>query len=358
MRKKSSSSLDNNKSIQNKTITPVNSKKDVVKSSAAIHSSNSISLLERKVWNCLLSNAYEKLVNVEVHKISIRELADLLNYSSNNYDYLKETLERLISTVVSWNILNKQKEEWSATSLLASAAIKDATIYYSYSPFLREKLYNPTMYARINFSLQNKFSSKYALALYELCVDYFDVKRSQGETPYISLEKFRELMGVDKSEYTEFKRLSKRVIYDPIEEIISLSDFTIEPQFRRNGRKIDALKFIIKIKDSERSPQISKILPAPLLQKRDIQSESILENIPDDYSEELDSRYFMMNEEEREQIENKAMESMPAFTKTYLKSDSVKDMSAKKALEPTYYKKINELIEEYYSEKNGSRNNG
>lgn len=350
MGKKSSFSQDKTKSIQPQTTTTISVKKDVVKSSAAIHSSNSISLLERKVWNCLLANAYDKLINSEVHKISIKELADLLNYSSNNYDYLKETLERLISTVVSWNILSKQKEEWSATSLLASATIKDRTIYYSYSPFLREKLYNPTMYARINFSLQNKFSSKYALALYELCADYYDAKRLQGETPYIPLDKFRELMGVNRNEYVEFKRLSKRVIYDPIEEITSLSDFTIQPLFKREGRKIEALKFIIKTKEIIKSHNITKILPAPLLQKNDVTIELFQPNSLDN-SELLDSRFYMLDEEERKEIERKAIESMPIFSQNYLKSNNSKDMNAKKALEPTYYKKVNELIENYYSDK-------
>jgi hypothetical protein len=37
---------------------------------------------------------------------------------------------------------------------------------------LKEKLYNPEMYARIKLSIQNKFTSKHTLALYELFIDY------------------------------------------------------------------------------------------------------------------------------------------------------------------------------------------
>ena len=46
---------------------------------------------------------------------------------------------------------------------------------YAYGPSLREKLHNPRMYARLCLALQNRFSSKHALALWELFVDYLGV---------------------------------------------------------------------------------------------------------------------------------------------------------------------------------------
>ena len=50
-------------------------------------------------------------------------------------------------------------------TLLAQATIKRGVCTYAYSPELRRRLHNPTMYARISLSMRNKFGSKYAQAL-------------------------------------------------------------------------------------------------------------------------------------------------------------------------------------------------
>ena len=42
-------------------------KRDVIKSSAAIHIHNNITLLQRRVWNVLLFNAYNELEKKEEH---------------------------------------------------------------------------------------------------------------------------------------------------------------------------------------------------------------------------------------------------------------------------------------------------
>ena len=72
------------------------------------------------------------------------------------------------------DILDKDGEpNWGVTSMLSSAEIMKNTLYYSFSPSLKRKLYNPRYYAKIKLSIQNKFGSKYALALYEIFVDYY-----------------------------------------------------------------------------------------------------------------------------------------------------------------------------------------
>ena len=84
---------------------------------------------------------------------------------------------------------------------------------YSYGPTLRELLHNPQMYARISLSMQNKFESKHAQALWELCVDYLGAGRDYGETAYIAITTYRKLLGVAEGQYARFKDLS---LYEPI----------------------------------------------------------------------------------------------------------------------------------------------
>ena len=99
--------------------------------------------------------------------------------------------------------------EWGVSGLLAGATIENGLCVYAYSPMLRERLHNPNMYAKIRIKLQNQFESKYALALCELCLDYLDVSRGEGETPWIEIETIRELTGTKKTPTQGSKTLTE-----------------------------------------------------------------------------------------------------------------------------------------------------
>ena len=219
---------------------------EVIKASPAIQIQSKISLLQRRAWNVLLANAYSELQTSEIHGVSVVELAAKLGYNSNDLDYLKETLEALGACQVKWNLLNKdKKEKWGFANLLASAEIENGICTYAFSPHLRHQLYNPRIYAKLNLRLQNRFKSQYALVLWEVCFDYFDTDRDRGETPLIPLETFRELMGIEADEYQTFKALNQFVIKPAIKEINDLTDYLVEVEQKRFGRKIAELKFCI-----------------------------------------------------------------------------------------------------------------
>jgi len=222
-------------------------KTEVIKHSAAIQIQNSISLLQRRAWNILLANAYEELPTAEEHQISVTELTGVLGYTSRNDAHLREALIGLMTTVLEWNLIGKDSAQvWGATTLLAQIEIEDRTCTYSYSPILRRRLYNPKIYARISLSLQNKFDSKHALALWELCLDYLDESRNYGETPYIPLEQYRKLMGMSEDMYPLFKDLNKYVIKASIKEINDVTDFNVTVEYARNSRKVVAIKFRVR----------------------------------------------------------------------------------------------------------------
>jgi Initiator Replication protein len=222
-------------------------KKEVVKHSAAVQIQNNITLLQRRAWNVLLANAYDALPNEERHSINMKELVQALEFDSKNEDYLKEALRALIVCKVEWNVLNKDDQwEWGVTTLLAEASIKSGICTYAYGPTLRERLHNPQMYARISLSMQNKFESKHAQALWELCVDYLGTGREYGETAYIPIATYRKLLGVSEGQYARFKDLSFYVIKKPVEEINRVTDFHVTVAYKEEGRKVTAVKFKIR----------------------------------------------------------------------------------------------------------------
>ena len=218
----------------------------VIKASPAIQIQGKMTHLQRRAWNVLLANAYNELPEKEIHSVSMAELAAKLGFDSGNIVYLKETLEALVDFTVEWNILRKdKKQEWGIASLLAEARIVDGICYYEYSHSMRQRLHNPRIYSKLNLRLQNQFKSQYALILWEICFDYFDTDRGTGETPFIPLETFKELMGIEAGEYTIFKALNRNIIKPALKEINELTNYHVEVEQKRIGRKVAELKFRI-----------------------------------------------------------------------------------------------------------------
>ena len=223
---------------------------EVIKASPAIQIQSRISLLQRRAWNVLLANAYNELPDKDIYSVSIVELAAKLGFGKGNQEYLKGVLKSIVDCKVEWNILGKDKEEeWGVASLLAEVRIRDGICFYQFPHTLRLKLHNPRVYAKLNLRLQNQFRSRYALVLWEVCFDYFDTDRDQGETPFITIEVFKGLMGLEKDEYSVFKELNRNVIKPAINEINGLTNYHVEVDQKRKGRRIAELKFrITKLK--------------------------------------------------------------------------------------------------------------
>lgn len=225
-------------------------KQEIRKHIGAIHVNGKLSLLQRKLANVLLWNAYEKLLSEEKHRIRIRELAYLVGFDSNDLQVLKSALKGLAETPLEWNILHEDgEEEWGVASMLAQTVIRGGYCSYSYGPDLREKFYNPEIYARINIGIQRNITSGYALALYENCIRY----RNVGSTGWIDLGDVRRLFGVDKSlYYGTFKHLNNKIIKPSVDVINKTSDLLVSAHYQRKNRRVSDIKFIIK-----ENPQVS-----------------------------------------------------------------------------------------------------
>lgn len=253
-----------------------------------IHCENRLTLIQRKVCNILLFNAFDNINDQEIHIIQLKQLCSLVGYNSHDTKLIKDSIKTLISTVLEWNLLEDQKflneddypedlMAWNASSLLAGASIKNGTISYSYSPQIKPVLSSLDIYGRINLFVQSKFNSTYSLVLYENCVRFKNIK----QTAWFPLQLFRSLMGVTEDKYSSFKEFKRNVIAVAVNEINQKSDIYIEPQFRRAGRNITAIQFIISENDgyqpSFRKPRQVVIDSSP--QKES----SLLENLVSEF---------------------------------------------------------------------------
>jgi Initiator Replication protein len=243
-------------------------KQEVKKHVGAVHINNRLTLLQRKLANVLLLNAYDNLLTWEVHSIRLTTLCDMVGFESNDYRTLKEALQALASTVLEWNILDDRGErEWGVSSMLAQAVIRKGVCTYAYSTVLRGKLYNPEIYARINLSIQRKFSSGHTLALYENCTRF----RSVGTTGWIDVGTLRKLLGVANSHHYEvFKNFNREVLKRAVKEVNETSDILLSVEYRKERRTVVALRFSIRT-----NPQFSLILAPSKEQELHVASPSL-----------------------------------------------------------------------------------
>lgn len=222
----------------------------VKKNVAAIHVSGKLTLLQRKLSNVLLLNAYDTLLTQQRHQIDARTLALMIGYNSNDMDTLRDALRGLAETVAEWDMLDeKGRQEWGVSALLSYAKLKAGVCEYAYSPALAEKLYDPKVYALINLNIQRRFTSGHGLALYENCYRFIRT----GSTGWWPIETFRRLMGVEGSAYYEvFKQLNAKIIKPAVEEVNRTSNIRLTPEFRRMGRAVSEIRFLI-----EENPQLA-----------------------------------------------------------------------------------------------------
>jgi len=216
----------------------------VKKNVAAIHVSGKLTLLQRKLSNVLLLNAYDHLITRQKHAIDARTLCLMIGYNSNDMDTLKDSLRSLAETVAEWDMLNdKGQQEWGVSALLSYAKLSGGVCEYAYSPALAEKLHDPKIFALINLNIQRRFTSGHALALYENCFRFVRT----GSTGWWELSLFRRLMGVEDSAYYEsFKQLNAKIIKPAVAEVNKSSNIVLTPEFRKQGRVVTELRFLIR----------------------------------------------------------------------------------------------------------------
>ena len=250
--------------------------KELKKHVSAIHIGGKLTLLQRKFFNVLLYNSYDDLLKKEIHEIKIGKLCELAGFDSNDYRMVKHVLISLKRTEVTWNLLGDDEiEEWGITSLVSEAVIRNGVCYYSYGPMFRKKLYEPEIYARINLSIMGNFSKSYAFALYENTTRF----RNTGSTGWKDLEFWREVLGVGKNDYRQFKEFNKKVIKSAVKEVNETSDIVLAVEYKREKRRIVALKF-----DVQRNPQLS--IPFPI---KDTLLQKMKENAKQEKSERAEN---------------------------------------------------------------------
>ncbi|ANA41755.1 hypothetical protein A2G06_16570 (plasmid) [Geobacter anodireducens] len=217
---------------------------ELKKHSAVSQISNRISLIQRKSYNAFLYFAREQAIenpDLEMYSVTLNKLRTFGGLQIKDTKHIQESLKELMSIVVDYNILGKDKqEEWGAFTLLSEVKVSGGEVSYAFPPSIKNALLNPRMYARINIAITRGLSSKYSLALYEIARDYVNVS-----IPRMTIKTFRKLMGLDDGQYENFPDLRRRVIEPAMEEINQKTDLQIALEYIKDGRKVIGLQFSV-----------------------------------------------------------------------------------------------------------------
>lgn len=214
-----------------------------------------LSLLQRKILNFfiyMIQNQEDK----EVYHINLSVLKKLCVCGDTSNQMVKLQLEKLPSVVMKYNYLNKDNNEvWECLSLLPWINVDFGTgiIKYKLANNLKKNILYPNIYTPINIIMVASLKSKYSIILYELLRDYID----SPQIPILSIEKLKDLMGINSNQYNEFKNLKRLVINVAIKEINEKADIKCSCTYIKHlSKKYTHIKFHAVRKES--IPEILK----------------------------------------------------------------------------------------------------
>lgn len=219
-----------------------------------IRASRQLTLIERKVSNILLANAYKDLNDKRMFELSVEDLMLSVGWDSKkDITYFKKVLENLAQTLLEFNVFEKDKKagSWEFMTLLASAKIKDGVCRYSYSVPLIEKILDSGIYAKLDIDICKQFKNRDAHTLWEFLVECLSSRSSNKAvaSPWITIEEFMCKILNKKNKKISFKKINYQYIKKSIEEINKLSNIRVvdtEIEKKKDGVYI---RFIVEWAD-------------------------------------------------------------------------------------------------------------
>ena len=201
-----------------------------------IRGTGGLSLQDRRVMNVLYANSGTKICDDTSHVIGIAELRG----AHKGGERVKDSILRLMKTVV--EVPTKDSKGAPATKLvqiLSDTTVSDddnnpaGQVVYSFSRGMREIIKDSTLWGRVRSAVVFAFTSKYALALYELVTARINLKHVWQEE--FSVDDFRALLGVPDGKLERIPNLLQRVIQPAELEVNGLADFGVQIEPIRQG---------------------------------------------------------------------------------------------------------------------------
>ncbi len=218
----------------------------VKKHKAIINCENSLPLASRKIFNILLFLVKDRFGKDIEHQVSESDVISLLNKTDRDITNARVNYKKLASTVIEYNILNNERDHLNGVgTMLAPAVINKTkkTWNFSFPPNIVQWVQDPNSFVFLDITTQERFSSKYSQALWEICIGSLE---DQLESYFsVTLDECRILM-CGKDNHQTYKDFKRRVVMTAINEINEKSLLHVELyQENKEGRKVSELVFFV-----------------------------------------------------------------------------------------------------------------
>jgi hypothetical protein len=198
-----------------------------------------LSLASRRIYNLLVKHAWDRIGTTEQHTIEKKSLRTGMGGATAR---LGQSIEEIMAVVVR----RQHGQRLDRFQLLGYNTDDDvdsdnALFHYTFPEPLRKIIRTSEVWARLESHVIYAFSSKYALALYELVALRANLKHKTSEL--FDLDKFRAMLGVESGKLAEFKSLKQRAIDYAAREVSGLCpEFNVKVEPITTGRKVTAVK--------------------------------------------------------------------------------------------------------------------
>lgn len=204
-----------------------------------------LTLVDRKIWNDLIANAWDRITEPVEHVISKAELRG----RHTGTDRLSDTIERLMATILKVRI--KRTEERTGKLVESTLRVQllapniedkapDGIFRYRFSDEMRQVIANSETFGRLRRDVMLNLTSKYALALYEMVQKRGNMTYQHTET--FTIEEIRSFLGVPKGKLETFKNLNSWALKPAVTEVNALGDYRVSLEPVKAGRTVVAVK--------------------------------------------------------------------------------------------------------------------
>lgn len=219
--------------------------------------SESLTLADRRIFNLILANAWDKIHEPMFHCIRLSELRGTDKDNARPRDSLK----RLMQVIIAFDVVEDGIKREVLTHLLSECKLDYnpyGLAYYSFSNSMRKMLVKSAVFARLRRDLIFHFKSKYSLTLYEMLQKRVNLAHKTSED--FTLDEIRKKLGVNQDLYPSYRSLNQKVLSVAVLEVNGLSDVACKFEPILEGRKVVGICLSWRKKEPEEAVESVKEL--------------------------------------------------------------------------------------------------
>jgi hypothetical protein len=220
-----------------------------------VSSASSLTLSDRRLYNYLLSHAFDGLAKQLDFEIELTDLIGIYGTGMPPIERLKESLRRLLRTLIEFETGD---EQWVVMSLLEKAEFDErgSRLFYSYSIYSRRLFLDSITLEKC--LIQAHFTQKYSNFLYEILAS---AHYAGEERLVIEIADLRSALHVPFNKLANYSDFDRFVLIPASKEINSHASFATKYHTDRKGMKVTHVVFEMTAKRNVATESAIEIIP-------------------------------------------------------------------------------------------------